>query len=191
LLIRSFDRLGRVHAGFHAPPERVVTMFVSPTGPRLTGKPDALAAFWRQVMERVRALPGVEAASVSNALPPDRPGYHDTYEIQGKPLAPGSHHPSVPMPFVSHDYFRALGIPVLRGRTFDQSDNAGPGVTVISDRMGRLHFPGEDPIGKRIRMEIRSRSWGLWATSNTVVSATRTSPSSISSSRGDGSGTYG
>jgi putative ABC transport system permease protein len=140
-----------VHAGFHTPPESVVTMFVSPTGPRLTGKPDALAAFWRQVIERVQALPGVEAASVSNAVPPDRPVYHDTYEIEGKPLAPGSQHPIVPMPFVSHDYFGALGIPLLRGRTFDQSDNASPGVTVISDTMARLHFPGEDPIGKRIR----------------------------------------
>jgi putative ABC transport system permease protein len=151
LLIRSFDRLGKVHAGFHAPPERVVTMFVSPTGPRITGKPDALAAFWRQAVERVRALPGVEAASVSNAVPPDRPGYHDTYEIEGKPLAPGSQHPIVPMPFVSHDYFRVLGIPLLRGRTLDQSDYTAPGVTVISETMARLHFPGEDPIGKRIR----------------------------------------
>jgi putative ABC transport system permease protein len=151
LLIRSFDQLGKVRAGFNAPPERVVTMFVSPTGPRITGKPDALSAFWRQVTERIRELPGVEAASVSNAVPPDRPGYHDTYEIEGKPLAPGSQHPIVPMPFVSPDYFRALGIPLLRGRTFNQSDYTAPGVTVISDTMARLHFPGEDPIGKRIR----------------------------------------
>ncbi|HZO54369.1 MAG TPA: ABC transporter permease [Bryobacteraceae bacterium] len=151
LLIRSFDRLGKVRAGFDAPPERVVTMFVSPTGPRITGKPEALAAFWRQVIERIRELPGVEAAGVSNALPPDRPGYHDTYEIEGKPLAPGSQHPIVPMPFVSPDYFRALGIPLLRGRTFDSSDYAGPGAAVISETMARLHFPGEDPIGKRIR----------------------------------------
>lgn len=151
LLIRSFEQLGKVPAGFHAPPERVVTMFVSPTGPRITGKPEALSAFWRQVAERVGELPGVEAAGVSNAVPPDQPGYHDTYEIEGKPLAPGAQHPIVPMPFVSPDYFRALGIPLLRGRTFNQADYRGPGVTVISDTMARLHFRDEDPIGKRIR----------------------------------------
>ncbi|MGH9632512.1 MAG: ABC transporter permease [Bryobacteraceae bacterium] len=55
------------------------------------------------------------------------------------------------MPFVSHDYFRVLGITLLRGRTFDRSDNTGPGVTVISDTLARLHFPGQDPIGKWIR----------------------------------------
>ncbi|MGH9632511.1 MAG: ABC transporter permease, partial [Bryobacteraceae bacterium] len=53
LLIRSFDRLGKVHAGFHTP-ESVVTMFVSPTGPRITGNPDALGTFWRQVTERAQ-----------------------------------------------------------------------------------------------------------------------------------------
>jgi putative ABC transport system permease protein len=152
LLIRSFNLLGRVNPGFHAPPERVLTMFVSPTGPRLTNKPAARAVFWNQLVDRVRALPGVEAASLSNAVPPDRRGFGDTYEIKGKPLPPGSQHASVPMPFVSHDYFKALGIPLLRGRWFDEKDTAtSPPVSVISEAMARRHFAGEDPMGQRIR----------------------------------------
>jgi putative ABC transport system permease protein len=152
LLIRSFSLLGRVNPGFQAPPDRVLTMFVSPTGPRLTNKPDARAVFWNQLLERVRILPGVEAATLSNVVPPDRGGFGDTYEIEGKPLPPGSQHPSVTMPFVSHDYSQALDIPVLQGRWFDVTDtDTSRRVTVISDTMARRHFAGENPVGQRIR----------------------------------------
>jgi putative ABC transport system permease protein len=152
LLIRSFSLLGSVSPGFQAPPDRVLTMFISPTGPRLTSKPDAVVVFWNQLLDRVRALPGVESASLSNVVPPERGGFGDTYEIEGKPLPTGSQHPSVTMPFVSHDYFQALGIPLLQGRWFDASDTAtSRRVTIISDTMARRHFAGENPVGQRIR----------------------------------------
>jgi putative ABC transport system permease protein len=152
LLIRSFDLLGLVNPGFQTPPDRLLTMFVSPTGPNLSHKPAALAAYWVQLLERLRSLPGVEAASLSNALPPNRRGFSDTYQIEGKPLPPGSDYASVPILFVSYDYFRALGIPLLRGRWFDYQDTAtSPRVTVISDAMARRHFPGENPLGQRLR----------------------------------------
>ena len=67
---------------------------------------------------------GGAASEVSLVLPPHRRGFSDTYQIEGKPLPPGSDHASVPILFVSHDYFRALGIPLLRGRWFDYQDTA-------------------------------------------------------------------
>ncbi|HEY7112732.1 MAG TPA: ABC transporter permease [Thermoanaerobaculia bacterium] len=156
LLIRSFNLLGHVDLGFAAPPDRVLTMPVSPTGPRWRDNA-ALNVFWTQLLERVQSLPGVLAASIANTTPPDRLAFTDGYEIESKPLPPGSDHPAVPVPFVSHGYFKTLGIPLLRGRVFDQRDTAdSPRVTVISATMARRHFPGEDPIGQRLKHGGRS-----------------------------------
>ena len=150
LLIRSFTRLGRVDPGFEAPPDRVLTMLVSLTGPRFE-KPAAVTAFWDELLARTRALPGVEATSMSLTIPPYGTEFDD-YEIEGKPLPLGEEHPSVPVPFVSHDYRKALGIPLLRGRWFDGRDRADtPRVTVISESMARKHFSGENPVGRRMK----------------------------------------
>jgi putative ABC transport system permease protein len=152
LLIRSFSLLGRVDPGFSAPPERVLLLFVSPPSQRFN-TPDALATYWNQLLGRVRAVPGVEEASLSNVAPPDRSMYGDSYEIEGHAPRSDSVRYSVPVvPYVSHDYFKTLGIPLLRGRWFDPQDTPSSSrATVISDAMARRHFVGEDPIGQRIR----------------------------------------
>src|SRR5262249_26301182 len=85
LRIRSFAMLGRVPAGFTAPPDRVLTMVVSPVGPRYR-EPKALAAYWDELLARVHVLPGVEAASIAITMPPDRISFTDGYEIEGQPL---------------------------------------------------------------------------------------------------------
>jgi putative ABC transport system permease protein len=166
LLIRSFHRLGTVHPGFHAPPDRLLTMLLSPTGSRyrapapVTGQRQpnrALGVYWDQLLDRVRTLPGVEAASVAISIPPDRVAFTDGYEIESKPAPPGSDHPAAPVPYVSHDYFKTLGIPLLRGRWFDSRDHIdSPRVTVISETMARQHFHGENPVGQRLKHGSRS-----------------------------------
>jgi putative ABC transport system permease protein len=160
LLIRSFTHLGRVDPGFHRQPDRLLTMLVSPSGPRYAKEGrgnEALNAFWQQLLDRVRGLPGVAAASIAVTIPPDRLAFTDGYEIERKPTLPGADHPAVPVVFVSHDYFATLGIPVLRGRVFDRRDTAtSPAVTIISAAMARRHFPGEDPIGQRLKHGGRS-----------------------------------
>jgi putative ABC transport system permease protein len=157
LLMRSFTLLADVDPGFRAPANHVVTMFVSPTVPRFDNHPQALAAYWDHLLERVRAIPGVEAASLSNSMPPDRWAFIDGYEIENKPLPLGSAHPSVPVPAVSQDYFRTLGILLLRGRWFDRRDTAqSPPVTVISEALARRHFAGENPTGQHIRYGSRT-----------------------------------
>lgn len=151
LFLRSLQQLGNVAPGFQVPPSQVLTMRVSPTGPRYNPTPN-LAAYWDQLLARVRAVPGVANASIAITMPPDRLAFTDGYEIEGKPAPAGSEHPSVPVPFVSRDYFQTLGIPLLNGRTFDTRDRAGtPPVTVISETFARRHFPNENPVGRRIR----------------------------------------
>jgi putative ABC transport system permease protein len=149
LLIRSFAKLGRVETGFHAPPEKLLTLQLSPTGPNYRER-DKLAAYWTHVLERVRAIPGVESAATAITMPPDRIAFTDGFEIQGRTGKDGG--PLVPVPWVSRDYFKALGIPVLRGRVFDQRDTIdSPGVMVISETMARRYFPGEDPVGQKLK----------------------------------------
>jgi putative ABC transport system permease protein len=157
LLIRSFNLLGRVDLGFSAPPERVLVLFVSPPSQRFK-TPGALATYWHQLLGRVRAVPGVEEASISNVVPPNRSMYGDSYEIEGQALLSDSVRYSVPVvPYVSHDYFKTLGVPLLRGRWFDPQDTPSSSrVTVISDAMFRRHFMREDPIGRRIRFAGQS-----------------------------------
>jgi len=149
LLIRSFVLLGSVQTGFHAPPERLLTLQLSPTGPNYRER-QQLAAYWEQVLDRLRALAGVESAALAITLPPDRVAFSDSFEIPGRTPKEGG--PVVPVPWVTYDYFHTLGIPVLRGRVFDRGDQPGsPGVTVINDALARRYFPGEDPIGQRLK----------------------------------------
>jgi putative ABC transport system permease protein len=149
LLIRSFILLGRVQTGFQTPPEALLTLQLSPTGSQYREQPQLLA-YWRQVLSRVQAVAGVESAAVAITLPPDRIAFSDSFEIPGRTPKEGG--PVVPVPWVSYDYFRTLGIPVLRGRVFDRGDKPGsPGVVVISEALARRYFPGEDPIGQRLK----------------------------------------
>jgi putative ABC transport system permease protein len=141
-----------VNPGFDAPPERVLTMFVSPTGPNFPNKPGVVNDYWRRLLEQVRSVPGVETAGLSNSVPPDRNGWLDNYEIEGRPQPPGSSRSAIPMPYVSQDYFRALGVPLLRGRWFDARDSHdSPRVAVISDALARRDFAGENPVGRRLK----------------------------------------
>jgi predicted permease len=151
LLIRSFDLLGRVNPGFQAPPDRVLTMLLSPQGARYRDR-QALASYWDRLLDRVRTLPGVETASIAITMPPDRTAFTDGFELQAKPAPPGVENPGVPVPFVSQDYFKTLGIPLLRGRWFDSRDSAdSPRVAVISENMARKYFPNEDPVGQKLK----------------------------------------
>jgi putative ABC transport system permease protein len=149
LLIRSFVLLGNVPAGFQTPPERVLAMQIWPGSLRYRDSA-VLGAYWNDLLDRVRAVPGVEDAAVTITMPPDRTAFTDGFEIPGKTPPEGG--PVIPVPFVSPGYFRTLGIPLLRGRFFDDRDRAGaPRVAIISDGMAKRYFAGEDPIGKRLK----------------------------------------
>ena len=149
LLIRSFVLLGRVETGFQVPADRLLTLQLSPTGATYRER-QQLANYWDRVLERVRLVPGVESAALTITLPPDRVAFLDSFEIPNRTPRDGG--PVVPVPWVSYDYFRTLGIRVLNGRVFDRRDKPGsPGVVVVSEALARRYFPGEDPVGQRLK----------------------------------------
>lgn len=149
LLIRSFVALDNVPAGFNARADQLITMRISPSGGKYA-ESTVLSAYWSQVVQRISGLPGVESTALSVWLPPDHSAMSDSFEIQGKTPPDGG--PVVPVPIVTQDYFKTLQIPLLRGRYFDDRDTMNsPRVTIISQDLARRYFPGEDPIGKKLK----------------------------------------
>ncbi len=151
LLVRSFVLLAQVNSGSQAPAENVLSMKISPTASKY-GNSDQIIPFYKRVLELAQATPGVAYAAIGDSLPPDRQYDYDTFVIQGQQLAPGEINPAVTCPIVSPDYFRALGIPLIRGRFFTEHDTEGaPPVVIISESMARRYFPDENPIGRRLK----------------------------------------
>ena len=148
LLLASFQRVLLVKPGFDA--SHVMTGIVSPPATRY--KEDAqLIAFWNQLAERVRALPGVQAAGIATNVPLDG-SYSDSVILaEGYAMAPGE---SLISPFqssVSPGYFETMSIPLKRGRAFAASDDErAPKVVTIDERLARRFWKGADPVGRRM-----------------------------------------
>ena len=147
LMIRSFARLLAVDPGFKA--DHVMTEEVSlPESKYPTN--DKQAAFFQRVEQGLRTISGVQFAAVASYLPFD--GSDSTgFDVEGRaPSSPGQR-PMTDYRLISADYFRAMGIPLRKGRAFNDRDNASaPGVVIINETLARQFFPNEDPIGKRI-----------------------------------------
>ncbi|HKX00043.1 MAG TPA: ABC transporter permease [Bryobacteraceae bacterium] len=145
LLIRSFTRLRGVSPGFN--PRNLLTMQISL---RKYARPQEGIAFYKNVIERVSMLPGVEAAGISTALPPT--ATHQTPAVfEGQPALALGKRPIINIQQISPGYAKALGVPLVRGRTFTDHDDAGaPKVAIINERAARRFFPGENAIGKKI-----------------------------------------
>jgi predicted permease len=149
LLVRSLWKLQSVDPGVD--PENVLTMQIIPTGPRYADA-SRIAAFHRQLLERVESLPGVSAAGITLSLPPNVLPLEDEFTIEGKVPADPKLTPVCPMNIVSSGLFPALRIPLLRGRWFTDSDGPdAPRVVIIDETMARRYFPGEDPVGRRMK----------------------------------------
>jgi putative ABC transport system permease protein len=161
LLFRSFHRLQSVHPGFD--PDRVLTFSISLPSGRYPSR-DHQSAFYTALLARLRALPGVEAASVASQIPLDERSASAPFAIPGQPEPPLESCPEMELHLVERDYFRALRIPLLRGRDFVEGDGQVPGAgspgerwgdlhtVIIDEAFARRHFPGTDPIGHQIRI---------------------------------------
>jgi putative ABC transport system permease protein len=152
LLIRSFFKIISIDPGFNI--ENVLTMQVWLPEARYT-QGHQVAEFYRQSLERIERIPGVEAASAINFLP--LTGWGDTvrFTIEGRPVPEPADEPVADYCVIDPNYFRAMEIPLLAGRHFDAGDAADkPPVVTISESLARRHWPGEDPIGKRIRLNF-------------------------------------
>jgi putative ABC transport system permease protein len=151
LLVRSFLNLQRVNGGFSTPPQQLLSMTISP-GDRKYNNAAAGRAFYDEVVRRARSVPGVELAAISDSLPPDRLGNADSFQIEGQVLRAGEMNPVVSAITASPDFFPALRIPLVKGRSFSEHDNSGSTpVAMVSEGFARSFFPGQEAIGKRIR----------------------------------------
>ena len=149
LMVRSFIRLQKVNPGFE--PEGLLTLQLSLPETRYS-ESSKVAAFYRQLIERVRALPGVQTASFSDSVPPQNLAILEMFEVEGQPTPEGQNYPLAEELFIGADYFRTLGIPVLQGRHLAETDNPdSPPVALINQTMARRYFPEGDAIGKHIR----------------------------------------
>jgi len=152
LLLRSLLGLGRVDPGFAK--DHVITF-----GLDLPGRYGHLqrVQFYRQLLAQIRTLPGVRSASAVFPLPLSADEVKTSFDVEGQPVKE-SERPVTTLHLIDDEYFRALGIPLLRGREFDPRDDApdATAVVLISQSMAKQAFPGEDPIGRRIRPNISS-----------------------------------
>ena len=114
-------------------------------------EPEKRAAFYRDSLDRLRALPGVTHADVAAALPLSDNGWLQEFATENRPVMPGKFQSALHL-VVSDGYFNALHIPIVSGRGINRSDTLGSTpVAVVSERFVAQYFPGQDPIGKRIR----------------------------------------
>jgi putative ABC transport system permease protein len=146
LMLKSFVRLLRVDPGLD--PQRVLTMDIPLPGAKYSDL--QAAAFFQQALERVRVLPGVEAAAAVYPLPLSGSHLSSDFPIEGRPL-PAGQSPAAGLRIVSPDFFKTLRIPLRTGRLLAESDGAdAPPVVVINEALARSYFPNENPLGKRI-----------------------------------------
>jgi predicted permease len=169
LMLRSLYNLLSVDPGFKA--SNVLSMQTSLNWTKYK-KDEDKRNFFHQVLERAGALPGVEAAAVSMSVPlnSDMGPMSGGVIVEGQPVHPGEPTPQVDYEVASPDYFRVLGVPVLSGRSFFDSDTAqAPAVAVVNERMAKHYWPTQNAVGHRISVD----NGKTWTTVVGVVSNVR------------------
>ena len=156
LLLRSFLTLQHVDLGFTT--DRVLVAFTEYSVGEDPAGITVRSRFFADVLDRLRAVPGVSAASGVAFLGMGRePRPPRDYFIEGRPEGRPGERPQAEMHAITADYFKTLEIPVLAGRDFARTDTEEqPQVTIINQTMARIAFPGESPIGHRIRVNSRA-----------------------------------
>jgi len=150
LLIQSLWRLQHVNPGLQ--PENILTFNLSLPDVRYPSEKQV--RFYRDLMTRIRALPGVQSASAVMPLPLSGDRFGISFQIEGRPVAPKDE-PSADMFIAETNYFRTMGIPIVKGRDFEDRDqHSSTPVVIITEQFARQYFPGEDPVGKRIHPGI-------------------------------------
>src|SRR5215210_751519 len=177
LMIRSFYMLQKVNPGFSH--EQLTSFSVSLPQKKYTNE-EARASFYNRLLENIRALPGVESAAAASGLPLGNNGWQTGFVIEGRPLPPPEQTPLMEACLVTPDYFKAMNIPVLRGRVFNDRDDrshlagrdlsklnenqrsiAGVNSIVIDEEFAKKHWPNEDAVGKRVKLGTAADSPSL------------------------------
>ena len=156
LLVRSFIQLAHVNPGFI--PEDATLMRLS-LPQKKYAQPEQQTAFANALLERLKNLPGVQAVGLTHAMPLVG-DYVLGFNIEGRPVVDPSEEPSLNYYAVTPDYFRAMGIRLVRGRLFTPQDDAKAArVCIINETLARQFFPNEDAIGKRMNITNGPDTW--------------------------------
>ena len=162
LMIRTFAALEAVDPGFN--PHHVISMIVSVAGSK-EAEPGRREFFYRQLIERVRSLPGVEAAGAINHLPLAGDLWGWSFLVEGRPKPRPGEAPKAVYRMVTPGYFAAMRLPIVRGHDITDADNiTAPGVVIINEQAARQYWPGEDPIGKRVSFDDDTTNPTNWLT---------------------------
>jgi putative ABC transport system permease protein len=152
LMIKSFWRLAHVNPGFE--PAGALTAQIDPAGANYK-EPAQISRFYKDLLARVSAIPGVSHAGIINSLNSSSPISVDEHP----PISPEQQHQAQTNQ-VSDDYFRAMGIPLRAGRTFAERDTKGAtGVVIVDESLARREFPNENPIGKHLH--FWNKAWEI------------------------------
>jgi putative ABC transport system permease protein len=145
LVTVSLDRLARVDVGVDT--DRLLTAAVSLSGRYPSD--EAREAFWRRTLDRLAALPGVEAVALSDSRPPRETGQRNNFDLIDKPTPPGQNQPVTPWVGVSVGFFRTAGLSLQRGSPFEEGKLQN--VVIVDRAWANRFFPGDDAIGRRLR----------------------------------------
>lgn len=159
LLLRSFEKMRDVELGFH-PGNTLAALYVLPR--QRYGTQSAIDEFTKTLLNDLGQLPGADAVGITSFLPAAGNNWGTAFTIEGYDPPKGTGLNMAAISLVEGDPFQALGIRVLRGRVFTESDNAGSQlVALVNRKMAERYWPGQDPIGKRLRrgMQETSTPW--------------------------------
>jgi putative ABC transport system permease protein len=156
LLINSFLHLRNLDPGFRS--DHLLTMKLNLSEVKYPDR-ERRAAFFDEVMRRVHQLPGVQSAAVAGNLPLTYNGDSMSISVEGVPDPPPDQHPDVIFRAIGPGYFATMGIPIVRGRDFTDQDNGdSKDVVIISEKTAQQFWPGQDPIGKRLKPGLSTSS---------------------------------
>jgi predicted permease len=165
LMIKSFSRLQKVELGFN--PDRLLSMNIQLSRTKYQGP--LSTQFFRQLIERVEAMPGVESAGATTAIFIDALPNSTNFTVEGMPPTPAAEQIETPVDSVTPSYFRTMGIGLLQGREFTEQDGLeSPPVAIINNTFARRFWPGESPLGRRYKFGD-SNSNAPWMTIVGVV----------------------
>jgi putative ABC transport system permease protein len=151
LAIRSVLSLTYVDLGFRT--DRLLT-FSLPVPPERLKDPQQVQTFYQQLLDRIRAIPGVSSAAAATGMPVAGTGFGMPFTIVGKPVSDPGQRPGAGFNMVTPDYYRTFGIPIQRGRAFTDRDTEGaPRVAIVNDAFVRQYFKGDDPLKQRLVIE--------------------------------------
>jgi putative ABC transport system permease protein len=167
LMLRSFQRLQELDLGFR--PDNLLSVRMDLPEDKYRDQSQR-STFLTQVLERVRALPGVVSAGTTTNIPLSHNSIDMTFTVEGRPAPNPAEVPITAARLVSPDYLKTLGVELVSGRLIDEQDRADSQlVVVVSEELARQAWPQEDPIGKRIRRGRATATGFAWMTVIGVV----------------------